>query len=177
MYILTALLLGVATNLDNLFVGLSFGLRGRRISILSNIVIGLLSATATLLCCFFASLLSGLGGALRYVGGGVIIIVGIMSFFQRDDGEESEKDGKMTARDTLILGLALAANCLAVAFGAGLTGIGPVAAAVAVGSGSILTVGLGNRLGLATGKRINQRLLTDISGGVMIALGLIQLLA
>lgn len=52
MHLLSTLLLGISTNLDNLLIGVSFGFLKKRITIKANLVIGLFSAAAT---CFFVT--------------------------------------------------------------------------------------------------------------------------
>lgn len=46
MHLLSTLLLGISTNLDNLLIGVSFGFLKKRITIKANLVIGLFSAAA-----------------------------------------------------------------------------------------------------------------------------------
>ena len=178
MHILSALLLSVSANLDNLFLGMSFGLQNRRITAACNLLIGFLSALATFVCCAFAALFAHYGRAAGLVGGVLIIALGIHSLAARDANapETPPEPGALPLRESFVLGLALAANCLALSFGAGLTGVAPLPAALAVGAASVLTVGLGNRIGLRAGVVVSGRRLERLSGVIMIVLGAGELL-
>lgn len=179
MHIVSTILLGVSSNLDNLFLGASLGLQGRRITLLQNILIGLLSAIFSFIFCLFATYLSDFGRIPNILGGLLIIFLGIRTFFSKEDAS-SEKSTcfseKIPFSDALVLGIALAINCLALSFGAGLTGISPLSAMVAVGVGSIITVGTGNKLGLKAGLTVNNQKLNYFAGGFMILLGFFELL-
>ena len=177
MHLFTALLLGISTNLDNLFIGLSFGFQNRRIPRLANVVIGLLSAAATCLFCYIASLLAALGRLPNIIGGILIILIGLYTILpHRAREEQACAAADFSRRETLVLGCCLAINCVPVALGAGLTGISPLTAALSVGGISVLSVALGNRLGLAaTTIRLNPRLLSIAGGIIRFLLGLTEL--
>ncbi|MDY3619181.1 manganese efflux pump MntP [Agathobaculum sp.] len=173
MHILSALLLSVSANLDNLFLGMAYGLQNRRVTAFCNVLIGLLSAAATFVCCAFASLFTHYVRAAGVVGGLLIIALGVraLSAHDGDAPDASPESGALPLREGFVLGLALAVNCLALSFGAGLTGVSPLPAAVAVGLASVVTVGLGNRMGLRAGVVVSGRRLERISGIIMIVLG------
>ena len=175
MHILSAILLGVSTNLDNLFIGMSFGMQKRRITLFSNLLIGLFSASATCLFCYFSSMLSVFGRLPNYIGGGIIILMGILSFFSRGSENKGGDGFPLTLKESVLLGTGLAVNCIPVAFGAGLSGMPPWLASLSVGVLSILVVGIGNRLGLYTSMRINSRILNILGGVIMILLGVLEL--
>lgn len=167
---LSALLLGVSTNLDNLFLGLSFGLAQKRVSAGANWIIGLFSAAATCLFCCLSSLCTAWGPAVHRIGGGCILLIGLWTLLPERRGQCRAVQG------TAALGAALAVNCIPVAFGAGLAGIHPAAAAISVGLLSVLAIRLGNFLGLRAGVLPVSATALRILGGVLLAvLGLLEL--
>lgn len=168
---LSALLLGVSTNLDNLFLGLSFGLAQRRVSAGANWVIGLFSAAATCLFCCLSALCTAWGPAVHRIGGGCILLIGLWTLLPAKNG-----GGGCTAQDTAALGAALAVNCIPVAFGAGLAGIHPLAASASVGLLSVLAIRLGNFLGLrAAALPLSADGLRRLGGVLLAGLGILQL--
>ena len=174
MHLLSILLLGISTNLDNMFIGVSYGLRNKRITWSSNLVIGLFSAAATYLFCYLSSLLTEFGRTPNVVGGVFIIFVGILALIRKGDNEE--KSICLGWKKTILLSGCLAVNCLPAAFGAGLTGINPLYAAVSVGGLSVLAIATGNRLALrAVSTKLNQRMLEILGGLIMVALGAIEI--
>ena len=159
MQLLSALLLGISTNLDNLLLGLSLGIGQKKIPSASNWVIGLFSA---------------LGPAADIAGSAVILLMGFLSL--RPPRENAGGQDCCSWSDTAILGAALAVNCIPVAFGAGLTGIHPLAASASVGFLSVLSIRLGNWLGLhAAALPVRPAALQRLGGLMMVGLGLLQL--
>ncbi|MFQ7108157.1 MAG: hypothetical protein ACLRQ4_23695, partial [Neglectibacter timonensis] len=82
---------------------------------------------------------------------------------------------KLSPSESLALGVALALNCLAAAFGVGMSGISPLLVGLFVGGFSFLSVGIGNVLGLKTGKKLNGGLLSLLSAIAMMGLGILQI--
>ena len=79
MHLLSTLLLGISTNLDNLLIGVSFGFLKKRIAMKANLVIGLFSAAATCFFCYFSSMFSRFGRIPNIIGGIIIILIGAFS--------------------------------------------------------------------------------------------------
>lgn len=176
MHWLSILLLGISTDLDNMFLGISLGLQGKQIRFLMNAVIGLFSAAATLFVCFFAAQTVTHGRVPNLIGGGIILLAGILSVLPHRETQPSTPTS-LRWHDIALLGVSLAVNCVPTAFGAGLTGLSPWAAALSVGLLSIFAVAVGNRLGrTATTLRLGQRTLRLLGGAMMIGLGLMEVL-
>lgn len=152
MDILSVLLIGVATNLDNLLIGAALGLRRRHISWLNNLLIALCSGAAALVCCSLSSLLAGLGRLPAIFGGSLLILLGVLSLLPAKGAPAEEKimqagaPAKLSPGESLMLGVALALNCLAAAFGVGMSGLSPLLVGLFVGGFSFLSVGIGNVL-------------------------------
>ncbi|GFZ99649.1 sporulation membrane protein YtaF [Paenibacillus marchantiophytorum] len=169
MHWFTIVAIGIAANLDNLGIGLSFGSRSTKVPLLSNLLIALLSMAATYLAMsagiYVSHLLSPSVGNL--IGGIIIILLGAWGLraslkrfrhAARDAqlGEQfagmaqrSDKDGNhvISWGESLSLGFALSINCLASGLGAGASGVSPILSAISVGVFSLLTVDLGIRMG------------------------------
>lgn len=176
MHVLSVLFLGISTNLDNLLVGISYGLQKKRIPFLSNAAIGLFSAAATFLFCSLSSLCSTLGKVPNIAGGLIIILLGLYSLFSAPKTAKEEKPPSPCVwKETAALGAALAVNCVPVAFAAGLTGVPSLWASASVGLASILCVGAGNRLGINAAVKIRPKLLNAIGGGMLITLGCLEI--
>lgn len=177
MHVLSILFLGISTNLDNLLVGISYGLQKKRVSILSNAAIGLFSAAATFLFCSLSALCASLGKIPNVLGGFIIILLGVYSLFcTPKTAKEENPPSPCVWKETAALGAALAVNCVPVAFAAGLTGIPSLWAAVSVGLASVLCVGAGNRLGINAAVKIRPKLLNAIGGGMLIVLGCLEII-
>lgn len=174
MQLLSALLLGISTNLDNLFLGMSLGVARRRISAGANWLIGLFSAGATGLFCCLSARCAALGPVVHRVGGGLLTAVGLWTLLP-SGGADADR---CAAQSAAVLGAALAVNCIPVALGAGLAGIHPLAASVSVGLLSVAAIRLGNWLGLrAAVLSVRAEALQRLGGLLLVGLGVLQLAA
>ncbi|OCT13253.1 sporulation membrane protein YtaF [Paenibacillus pectinilyticus] len=161
--------IGVAANIDNLGIGLSFGSRATKVPFLSNLLIALLSLVAAYMAMSLGQYLSHVMASshANLIGGVVILILGAWGLrsgirrYRRNKAElqldeqfddmalRSDKDGNhvISWGESLSLGFALSINCMASGFGAGASGVSPVLAALSVGLFSLVTVDIGIRMG------------------------------
>lgn len=195
----------MATNLDNLLIGVLIGLRGKHISAASNACIALGSAMVSLLFCFLASFCTEFGRWPNYIGGMLLILLGLWPFIKKtmqifaaeypdesdgkaqsgeavpeaDSGENQPSNTAQTAgmglQESLVLAAALSINCTVASFAAGMTGINPFLAAVMIGAFSFLAVGVGSHLGSSAGRRMTGVPLEAISSVMMILIGIAEL--
>lgn len=77
-HFLTAILLALASNLDNVGVGIAYGMRRVRVPVASNILIAAITATGTLVSVLFGNTLGKLlsYGLASILAGGVLIGMG-----------------------------------------------------------------------------------------------------
>lgn len=182
MRFIAAALLGIATNLDNLLLGVVYGLRGKRIGHRQNLCIAAGSAVASFLCCYLASFCINLGRLPKYLGATLLILLGIWPMLPKKEKEgaateNADDTGQDTVSwtETLTLTGALALNCLVASFGAGLTGMDALPVALLVGGFSFLAVWAGNTLGRVAKVGVRAERLNWLASGVMILLGLMAL--
>jgi putative sporulation protein YtaF len=171
MHWLSIIGIGLAANLDNLGIGISFGTRSIKIPFLSNLIICILSMVSAFLSITLGSFISSyIPHSLANISGGVLIILmgiwGIKSDLtthlqarQEDEANElisllnnpskADIDGNkiLSWKESIALGFALALNCLASGFGAGVTGLSPIATTLSIGLFSLITVYFGVRAG------------------------------
>lgn len=191
-------LIGVVASLDNLAVGLSFGLRKVNIPFNANLIIGLLSGIMSAIFVVFGKYLSSvisfaniLGALILVTTGLVFIFPNILSglvgfcrqiFLHQSENRlilrkphESEND-IISLSQTVIFGIALSLNCISTGLGAGLTGFKPIPVAIWTTVLSILTIKLGNLCARqAIGKGF-ARWTQPISGLILIAIGILDLM-
>ena len=90
MHLLSIILLGIAANLDNLGIGLAYGVRRVRVPFVSNIIISVLSGIATLMTCFAGQLLNHIipGYLCNVIGGCIVSGVGAWVIVTNFTGKE-----------------------------------------------------------------------------------------
>jgi putative sporulation protein YtaF len=174
--------LAVSSSLDNLGVGISYGIRNIRIGWVSNLVIAVIcfffSLAGILFGLWFAEILPGIlptliGGFLLFVIGIRIVLLavprkkpaanltavphsaGIKDILAHPEIADLDKSGEIGFGESVILGVALSANALTNGLGAGLLGLSPLAISFTAAVGSFVTVWAGALLGAkATNLRI-----------------------
>ncbi|MBU8918467.1 sporulation membrane protein YtaF [Neobacillus sp. 114] len=171
MHYLSILLIGIAANLDNLGISVSYGLRSTRIPFASNLIIAIVS-----MVCAYLSIIAGefvtqfISIALaNFVGGLIISSIGIKciadSFsvqetpskvkvdsnlshvISQPDSADVNDDKVISVKESILLGFALAINCLVMGLGAGITGLSPVLTTISIGLFSVLSIWSGVKLG------------------------------
>lgn len=173
-----ALLIGIAVNLDNFIIGMNLGTRGQKLTLRSNIIIGL----STGLCAFFSTYAATLisGNFLVYtnvIGALIMIIFGIYCLLKSFGEEETPTHfSALTLKDAFILGFVLAVNCIPPSFSAGILNLSPLLVALSSALFSCLCMFVSNRLGhrLTTCRMLH--FLTPASAILLIFIGIGELL-
>ena len=99
---LTASLIALSCNLDNVGVGISYGTRGIRLPLATNLLIALLTAAGTYLAMVlgqqvFMFFPPSFGAIL---GGGILVVMGIWVMLQEIVGRRQSTEGEETQADT-----------------------------------------------------------------------------
>jgi putative Mn2+ efflux pump MntP len=172
MLLLSAVLVAAVSNLDNLAVGVAFGMRNKRISALPNVIIATVTTAATASAAasghWLAHLLppavaSALGSLVIITIGGWTVLASLRAApppaaLQLARGAhlpcDPDKNNVMACREALALGIALSLNNVASGVGAGVAGLPPFATALLAGAFSLLCVGGGSHAGRSAGRRL-----------------------
>ncbi|MBV6716466.1 sporulation membrane protein YtaF [Paenibacillus chitinolyticus] len=163
----------ISSSLDNLGVGISYGIRKIRIGILSNLIVAavcfLFSYTGIWFGKWISSVLPGmlpvlLGAfSLFFIGIRIILMAtpgkepeiapsqsnrnGLRGILQNPERVDRDNSKHIGIAESFILGIALSANALTNGLSAGLLGLSPFAISLTAAFGSFLTVWLGVWLG------------------------------
>ncbi|MGX4585976.1 sporulation membrane protein YtaF [Paenibacillus chitinolyticus] len=165
----------ISSSLDNLGVGISYGIRKIRIGILSNLIVAgvcfLFSYTGIWFGKWISSVLPGIlpvllsAFSLFFIGIRIILMAtpgkepeiasspsksngnGLRSILRNPEQVDRDNSKHIGIAESLILGIALSANALTNGLSAGLLGLSPFAISLTAAFGSFLTVWLGVWLG------------------------------
>jgi manganese efflux pump family protein len=165
-------LVAVALGLSNFAAAIGIGLTGvsGRLRIRVAIVFGFFEAAMPLVGLLIGHRVShSIGSAASYVGGGILIAIGLYTFAQAWRGEAGPTE-PLSLRNLVLTGAALSLDNLAVGFGLGaynvaLADAAIVIAAVSVGM-SLLGLEIGRRLGRSVGQWS-----AELGGAVLILVG------
>jgi putative sporulation protein YtaF len=209
---LPAVLLALSSNLDNVGVGVAYGIRRVCVPFISNLVIALITSIGSL-----AAMLAGktIGSYMEprvahFLGGALLIGLGIWvaiqesrAVVQRESPRRAEMNRRISGaglvsrmgmildnpfsadedfsrhidrKEALLLGFALSLNNVVNGVAAGIAGLDPLLVTTLVCVFSILTIWVGMSAGYRFGARVAGRFTGVVSGMLLIALGLYQLI-
>ena len=193
-----AVLIAFTSNLDNLGVGVTFGIQSIRVSTMSNIIIASITTLGTGLamvlgrivaCAFPASVIDVVGG-LVIIGIGVLTVMSAVHALRPRTASAAqvlslntssralhalfdiESRSAISTREAILLGIALTCNNVATGVGAGASGISPLVTAILSGVFSLLCVGGGCWLGATAGARLIGRFAPLLAGITLVGLGI-----
>jgi len=190
------LLLGVATNIDNMIIGTTYGLKRHRIDFISNVMIGSLNGVATFISVLIGDFLrrfltpqvGELLGGLVFLTLGFLTIAETYMMDQEDqeiDEEVGQKLESLASKSSLVrvsrqeafgLGLGLSVTNIAGGVGAGLAGFEVVRMTLLMFVFSILPISLGQWIGQRTASRFPQRWMNITAATVLTGFGLLKLI-
>jgi putative sporulation protein YtaF len=200
MHWLTILLIGVAANIDNLGISVSYGLKQTRIPFVSNLLIAVISMVCAFLSITAGELISHFISLTmaNLVGGLLIIFLGgkciVEVFFPKNSVApvradsnftkvmtdpvlaDINEDKVITSKEACLLGLALAMNCLAIGLGAGITGVSPFLATLFIGLFSLISISVGVKIGHKIGNNRLGNYANIISGVLLIMIGIYEII-
>ncbi|BBN98342.1 manganese efflux pump MntP family protein [Sporolactobacillus terrae] len=163
MHWMMILLIGIAASIDNFAVGLTYGIKGKKITFSANLFMAAVALTASLITLFagaalgfvFPEFMANLISGLIILGIGVwSLISGIRQKAKPSrtipQAEQIDRDQNnlISFNETIWLSFALSFNAMGTAFGAGIGGLSPAAVALSVAVLSFLSIEAGQRFGL-----------------------------
>lgn len=191
MSFLAVVFLALAVSIDGLGVGFACGMGRVRISFLSLILMGTAAGLAVLVSMLAGSLAGvflnsfyaeALGGLLL-IGFGLLMLVqsrkadnrgGLLGLLDNPSRADIDHSGTISAREAVVLGIALALDGFGAGFGAALAGFPPLVTGAAVALTKVILVSGGVELGhLASGSKWVRKLKV-IPGVIICALGILK---
>ncbi|HVJ48480.1 sporulation membrane protein YtaF [Desulfitobacterium sp.] len=105
MHLLSALMIGLAANLDNFGIGISYGIQKIRIPFLSNFFIALLSGVIVALSVSAGYFLSHFVGVANLAGAFLIIAIGMWVAIHKSSSEPAAVPVTVTLKKTYLVSL------------------------------------------------------------------------
>lgn len=204
MLFVSVFFLCLAPNLDNMAIGLAYGARKINVPFKSNLAIAVFSGMATLISAALGNILLNIIPDYigQIIGGSIVALMGMYTIIKyfldkrktlrtyemgesgidnliavMEDPVIADKDfsGDISLKESILLGIALAVNCLGTGFGAGMAGVNVFILSFAVVCFSLLTI----FVGVLIGKKFASRFLGDkatiISGILLFLVGLYEI--
>lgn len=199
--ILSALLFSLSSNLDNLVVGMAYGIKKIKIGIIANFIIAVITCTGTFLAMSAGlymskflphSLANALGAVVIIILGLYFVVQSIIKLVNNNKlkelslknitdmieyAEESDLDrsGDISMKESLLIALALTFNNLGTGVVASITGVSIQFTVISTFILSIFTIIFGEALGNHILGRFLGKYAPLFSGILLILLGIIEL--
>lgn len=190
--------IGIIANLDNLGIGISYGLQKIRIPLFSNLLIAIISSVATAFAMIMGTFLSRIFPIANFIGALSLIAIGlwisfgsilqknvfpslykrskifsfIMDILRNPAKADRNANGIICNCEAIILGISLSLNSFVTGLGAGLSRLSLIPVAVSVFFFSLLTICSGYELGNRSNFLRFGHLSEIISGTLLVALGI-----
>ena len=201
MHLISSLLFAISANIDSFIVGMSYGLKKSNSDLLQRTVISLVTLTGTVIAILMGTQISQFlpASSTQAIGCALLIGLGlyyiIKSFFSyiREKIKKAEvksnecgsgtqnnvpaKASLLTMKEGLFLGLALSINNFGMGIGASITGLKLLPTAVMSLVVSVIFLYAGNLIGKTKVPHISDQSADFISGLILAALGIYELLA
>ena len=205
MKLLASLLFAISANMDNIVVGLSYGINKIRVGAISNLLIAFITCIGTIVSMqigkvlfFFVPI-----AVSNIIGGVLLILIGIGSLckailenkrkiinsknsdynikncidiLDSPEKADSDKSGTIDARESVSLALALSINNIGLGIGASITGINIFITALITFVFSMLTIIMGCYLGRHYFSKILGKNASIVAALLIILLGLYETL-
>jgi len=201
MQLLSALLFGISASLDALIIGITYGIKKIKISLLQNILISLITLAGTVISIGLGSSLKPLLSAqtARIAGSTLLMMLGLyyilkyiraiwkkyssgknltINEIQGASTVESEEDKKnrLSIQETAILGLALSVNNIGIGISASIAGLSLLPTAIATFICSVCFLLLGTSVGKVKILNIADKYSDLLTGLILIGLGIFELI-
>ncbi|MFJ8527464.1 sporulation membrane protein YtaF [Bacillus sp. NPDC094106] len=175
--LITILLLSLSSSIDNFGVGISYGIRNIRISLLANFIIAIIAFIFSEIGIRFGQYISTVfpGTLSNVIGTLFLFVIGlriilmavprkkkgsqkvldedesvsnvITGYLKSPEKADLDQSGDISFFEAIVLGIAISMNALTNGLGAGLLKLSPFAISLAAAIFSFLTIWLGVKLG------------------------------
>jgi putative sporulation protein YtaF len=200
--LLSALLFSLSSNLDNLVIGIAYGIKKIRIGIIANLIIATVTSAGTLLSMLLGIYISkflphfvanDLGAGIIIILGGYFLIQSIIKLINNKNlkelalknttdmieyAEKSDLDnsGDINIKEALLVAFALTFNNFGTGIAASITGVSIEFTVICTFILSICTIKLGENVGNHVLGNFLGKYAPLISGILLIILGMIELI-
>lgn len=200
--ILSALLFSLSSNLDNVVIGIAYGVKNIKIRILPNLIIAAVTSIGTLLSMSVGKYISIFlpNYIANFLGAAVIIILGayfliqsivklinntkskelslkdITDMVEYAENSDLDKSGDINIKEALFVAFGLTFNNLGTGVAASITGVNIPLTVIFTFLLSIFTIMLGDALGNHVFGKLLGKYAPLISGVLLIILGIIEMI-
>ncbi|MBM7645639.1 putative sporulation protein YtaF [Scopulibacillus daqui] len=201
MYWLTIVLLGVAANLDNLGIAISYGMKKVKIPYFSNLIISIVTIILAGISLITGEVITNFVSQdiANALGGGLLIIIGgftiwsiihdgakknneqldssFIKILGNPDQGDLDEDRIISKIEAILIGIALSLNAMSVSFSSSLTSIHSYIFLFIIGLFSFISIEMGQRIGKQAYQTVIGPYSQLIAGLVLIGIGIYEMIS
>ena len=180
--IFNCILLALSVSIDSLGIGIPYGLKKTKITIISNIILFAISFCITCGSIFLGHYISALFSptASTILGSSFLVILGIYNIYKTINAPLTDYDidhsNNIDTKEALFLGFALSIDSACVSIGSGIIGFNDIILPFFVASFQLVFLNCGNLVANNVAKYINisERALAIFSSIILIFVGVFK---
>ncbi|MDP4120334.1 MAG: manganese efflux pump [Bacillota bacterium] len=197
MSLLSVFLFGVSSNIDNLVIGISYGVKKIRIPLISNILIAFITFCGTVLLMSVGKRLAVLIPTefANAIGSSILILIGLYGIIkfirnlkiikknnepnwptENPEKYDENNNKQIEMREAITLGILLSINNMGLGIGASISGLNIIPTAIGAFIFSMCSMLLGNALGNSYLSTLFGKYGELVSGLIIIAMGILELI-
>lgn len=185
IYFITAILFSFSANIDNIIIGISYGIKKIHISIFKNFIISSFTALFSFLSMYLGSSIALLLSetTANLLGAFTLMIIGIYTFLKEFFQKRKEISlcqtrtlNRLNLRELITIIMILSINNIAVGVAASVAGIDILVATICTFLFSFVLLKLGNFIGhKAMNNKFIEKYSNVISSIILIIIGILQI--
>lgn len=180
--IFNCILLALSVSIDSLGIGITYGLKKTKITIISNIILFAISFCITCGSIFLGHYISALFSptASTILGSSFLIILGVYNIYKTINNPITDYDidhsNNIDAKEAIFLGLTLSIDSACVGIGSGIIGINDIVLPFFVASFQLVFLNCGNLVANSIAKYVNvsEYALSIFSSFILILVGIFR---
>ena len=177
------ILLALSVSIDSLSIGISYGLKKTKISLLSNIILFTISFCITCGSIFLGHYISALFSPIlsTILGSSFLIILGFYNIYKSLSVSSIDYDidhsNNIDAYESIFLGLALSIDSICVGIGSGIIGLNDIILPFFVAAFQLVFLNCGNSISQKFVKYLNvsEQALSIFSSVILIMVGIFRI--
>lgn len=181
--IISAIIFALSANIDNIVIGISYGLKKIKISLKDNLIIAFFTSIATLFSMYAGNIVNIFlnQSVENLLGGALLISLGIFSLIKdlikKDDRSEISNIKKISIPELFTLILTLSSNNVATGIAASISGINIIYGVIFTFIFCNIFMYIGNKIGNKIKNKKIENLSTVISSLLLIFLGILTIIS
>lgn len=180
--LLNSLILSLSSSIDSLGIGITYGIKNTKISILAKIVLFVISFTISVLSVWFGNIIKTIFSdfVTKLVGNILLIVIGIFIFFEAIRKKEINFDldfsNSIDGKEAFFLGFALSLDCFCIGSCGSILGVNSFLFPLFISIFQLIFLGMGNRLGkkLHSLRHLPNHIWSIFSSILLIVIGILR---